>query len=93
VPVTLVPAAPGLSPTSKIALEADGTFTRTNLVPGPYYIRVGATPPGTYIRSISGGGHDALDAPVDLTDRDVDDIEITLTDRGTELIGSVRTAV
>lgn len=90
VPVTLVPAAPGLSPTSKIALEADGTFTRTNLVPGPYYIRVGATPPGTYLRSISGGGHDALDAPVDLTDRDADDIEITLTDRGTEIIGSVR---
>ncbi len=90
VPVTLVPAAPGLSPTSKIAIEADGTFTRTNLVPGPYYVRVGATPPGTYVRSISGGGHDALDAPVDLTDRDVDDIEITLTDRGTEIIGSVR---
>jgi len=90
VPVTLVPAAPGLSPVSKIAIDADGTFTRTNLVPGPYYIRVGATPPGVYIRSISGGGHDALDAPVDLTDRDVDDIEITLTDRGTELIGTVR---
>jgi hypothetical protein len=46
VPVTLVPAAPGLSPVSKIAIDADGTFTRTNLVPGPYYIRVGATPPG-----------------------------------------------
>jgi hypothetical protein len=40
--------------------------------------------------SISGGGHDALDTPVDLTDADVDDIEITLTDRGTEIIGSVR---
>ena len=90
VPVTLVPAAPGLSPTSKIAIDADGTFTRTNLVPGPYYIRVGATPPGTYVRSISGGGHDALDLPVDLTDNDVDDIQITLTDRGTEIIGSVR---
>jgi hypothetical protein len=90
VPVTLVPAAPGLSPTSKIVLNADGTFTRTNLVPGPYYIRVGATPPGTYVRSIFGGGHDALDAPVDLTDSDLDDIEITLTDRGTEIIGTVR---
>ena len=90
VPVTLVPAAPGLSPTSKIAIDADGTFTRKNLVPGPYYIRVGATPPGTYVRSISGGGHDALDLPVDLTDADVDDIQITLTDRGTEIIGSVR---
>jgi len=90
VPVTLVPAAPGLSPTSKIAIDADGTFTRMNLVPGPYYIRVGATPPGTYVRSISGGGHDALDLPVDLTDADVDDIQITLTDRGTEIIGSVR---
>ena len=90
VPLTLVPAAPGLSPTSKIVIDADGTFTRTNLVPGPYYIRVGATPPGTYVQSIFGGGHDALDAPVDLTDSDLDDIEVTLTDRGTELIGTVR---
>jgi hypothetical protein len=59
-------------------------------VPGPYYIRVGTTPPGTYLRSIFGGGHDALDAPVDLTDRDLNDIEITLTDRGTEITGSIR---
>ena len=90
VPVTLVPAAPGLSPISKIAISDDGTFTRMNLVPGPYYIRVGTTPPGMYVRSISGGGHDALDEPVDLTDGDVGDIEIALTDRGTEIIGTVR---
>lgn len=88
--VTLVPAAPGLTPPSKIAVQSDGTFTRGNLVPGPYYIRVGVTPPGTYVRSISGGGRDALDTPVDLTEHDLDDIEITLTDRGTEIIGSVR---
>jgi hypothetical protein len=71
-------------------VQSDGTFTRGNLVPGPYYIRVGVTPPGTYVRSISGGGRDALDTPVDLTEHDLDDIEITLTDRGTEIIGSVR---
>jgi hypothetical protein len=90
VPVTVVPATPGLSPATKITVEPDGTFTRANLVPGPYYIRVGATPPGTFVRSISAGGLDALDEPVDLTDGDVDDIEITLTDRGTEIVGSVR---
>jgi hypothetical protein len=90
VPVTLVPAMPGLSPTTRIKIDEDGTFARMNLVPGPYYVRVGAAPPGTFLRSISGGGHDALDTPIDLTDADVDDIEITLTDRGTEIIGSVR---
>ena len=90
VPVTLVPAAPGLSPISRIAISPDGTFTRMNLVPGPYYIRVGTTAPGTYVRSISGGGHDALDEPIDLTDGNVDDIAIVLTDRGTEIIGTVR---
>jgi len=90
VPVTLVPATPGLSPTSKIAVEPDGTFKRSNLVPGPYYVRVGATPPGIFLQSISGGGRDALDAPIDVTDDDLDTIEITLTDRGTEILGSVR---
>ena len=90
VPIQLVPAAAGLSPAARIAVKADGTFTRGNLVPGFYYVRVGATPPGTYLQSIFGGGRNALDTPIDLTDRDLDDIEVTLTERGTELIGSVR---
>ena len=92
VPVTLVPATPGLSPTTRITVQPDGTFTHVNLVPGPYYIRVGATPPGIYLQSIFSGRQDALDAPIDLTDGNVDNIEITLTDRGTEIVGSVRDA-
>lgn len=90
VPVSLVPATPGLSPASRIPVNSDGTFSRANLVTGRYYVRVGATPPGTYLQSITAAGRDALDTPIDLTDGTVEDIEITLTDRATEIAGTVR---
>jgi hypothetical protein len=67
----------------------DGTFELGGLA-GPQSIRVGNVPAGWALKSITLEGQDITDAPYDFkTGRNVTGITITLTDRLTDLSGSV----
>jgi hypothetical protein len=90
VPLTLVPAAPGLSPSTKMKIDSSGEFVQPNLIPGRYYVRVGVLPPGAFLKTITADGRNALDAPIDLSNGNVDSVSVVLTDRATEIAGSVR---
>jgi len=72
--------------------KEDRAFGVTNVVPGEYFIRVGALPPGWFVKSVTAGGRDALDEPVDVGEVGIETIVVTLTPRGTEILGTVRDA-
>jgi hypothetical protein len=67
----------------------DGAFSVSNLIPGKYFVRMGPLPRGWFLRSITAGGGDAMDDPIDLHDYDLS-VAVTLTTRATEIIGTVR---
>jgi hypothetical protein len=90
VKVTLIPAEPGLSPTRALLPTQDGLEAK--LIPGRYFVRVGSIPPGWAIRSMTAGGQNLLDEPLELLESTDAYIAVTLTDRVTEVIGSVRDA-
>ena len=92
VALAIEPARPGLSLAARVRPNADGTFGVTNVVPGDYFIRVGALPPGWHLKSITASGRDALDEPVEVGEVGTDAIVVTLTPRGTEILGTVRDA-
>ena len=89
VPFSIEPAAPGLSRAIQILVTPGVAFAVSNLIPGPYFVRAGAIPSGWVLNSIDVAGHDTIDFPVDLKDADAI-VDITLANRGTELIGTVR---
>ena len=82
--------------------QKNGAFQVTDLLPGKHYIRVtgagqGAGPgqaQGQWtLKSVSIGGQDVTDQPIDLKPgQDVDNVTILLTDRSTEISGTVRDA-
>lgn len=89
IPVSLEPAEPGLSHSIQLSMAPGVPFAVSHLIPGRYFLRVGALPTGWSLRSIDVGGQDALDQAIDLKEADAI-ATVKLADRGTELIGSVR---
>ena len=70
----------------------DGTFELRGLS-GSQLIRVGSVPSGWAVKSITLDGQDVTDTPFDFkSGRDLTGMTITLTDRLTELSGTVRDA-
>jgi hypothetical protein len=68
----------------------DGTFELRGLS-GPQLIRVGNLPSGWGMKSITLDGQDITDAPFDFkAGRDLTGLTVTLTDRLTDLSGTVR---
>lgn len=65
-------------------------FSFADLVPGSYFLRVTGVPAGWSVKSVTCAGRDLLDQPLDL--RDDADVIVTLTDRQTQLFGTVRDA-
>jgi hypothetical protein len=55
-------------------------------------MRVGALPPGWYLKSVTVAGRNALDDAIDVGEAGQDEIVVTLTPRGTEILGTVRDA-
>ena len=92
IPITIVPARPGLTRTTTPRILPDGTFTASNMIPGEYFVRIGTLPAGLHLKSVTANGQDVMDRPVDLGDADLANIVVTLTDRGTEIMGAVRDA-
>jgi uncharacterized protein (DUF2141 family) len=73
----------------------DGTFQLTNLTPGPYALNLqvpgGLGPAGWWLRSIVVDGRDVLDGRFEVVDRDLSDVIVTLSDRRTEIAGTLVT--
>ncbi len=69
-------------------VEADGTFTTYEIPPGKYVVRAGSLQSWTYKVTLA-GGRDVGSVPLDLQS-DLTNVQIVMTDRATELAGSVR---
>ncbi len=72
-----------------VMVAANGSFTLTGVF-GRRELRVSQVPPGWTVKSITAGGREVLDVPIDFTGgEDVRDVVITLTDRAAEISGRV----
>ena len=80
-------------PQSTTAVAADDTFELTNVVPGNYRFSVAGLPAGWWVRSAVMNGRDVLDSSVDVpaSGGDVSEVVVTVTDRRTELAGTLQT--
>lgn len=87
--ITIAPASPGLSRATTLKLTGASAFSASNFIPGEYAVSVSGLPAGWSLKSITAGGHDALDNPVVVGD-DGASLTVTLTTSGTEIIGTVR---
>ncbi len=72
--------------------DTAGQFNSFGLPGGRYLVRVGAMPPGWFLKSVTSNGRDVTEMPLDLESTDVAGVVFTLTDRPTEIAGTVRTA-
>ncbi len=82
-PPTEPPGLGGQTPLA--AVEPDGRFTITNVVPGRYLL--GAT---LFVKSAIVNGQDSLDVPFEVpADGDITNAVVTVTDRVSELSGTV----
>ena len=72
--------------------DKNGAFTVANLLPGRHYINVTGSGVWT-LKSITVAERDVTDEPIDLrSGHDIDNVMIVLTDRSTEISGTVRDA-
>ena len=76
-------------------VQKNGSFAIPNLQPGLHYIRVaggGAQGGGQWtLKSVTAGGTEIADAPFELKPgQNLDNVTVVLTDRATELAGTVR---
>ena len=89
--VQLVPLAGPqnqIAPGAQAVIRADGTFTINGVLPGRYFLRVPWT-----MRSATVAGRDALELPFEISgDRNVTGVEITVTDKTTEVVGTLTDA-
>ncbi len=79
--------------------EKNGTFSVPNLLPGLHYLRVtgggvqGGGQAAWTVKAITIGGQDVTDTPIELKPgQNVDNVTVVLTDRTTEIAGTVRDA-
>jgi hypothetical protein len=70
-------------------VDANGRFTLTGVF-GRRELRLNQLPPGWIVKSITTGGRDVLDVPIDFKGgEDLRDVVITVTDRSAALTGTV----
>jgi hypothetical protein len=92
IPVVVEPATnTSRLPSGTGRFDGTGQFQAFGLPGGRYLVRVGATPPGWYWKSVTFNGRDVLETPLNL-ETDAIGVVFTLTDRLTEMAGTVRNA-
>jgi len=69
---------------------ANRTFETPELVPGGYFLRVPAPPPGWTLESVTANGRDVSDVSIDLIDKPVTSILVRFTDKPSTIAGTVR---
>lgn len=80
--------SPSFSQPPQAQVGVDGRFTLNGVVPGKYNLRVGAN-----MKSAIVEGQDTLDFPFEVTgDRDIGDAVLTVTDKSTEISGTLTDA-
>jgi hypothetical protein len=99
--IALVPRVPlgGAVPSRSATVLPSGAFTITDVMPGAYTVRVtppggaAATAPRWQLASVAAGGQDAADVPLEVKPgASVNGVVVTLTDRDTEISGSLLNA-
>ena len=94
IPVLVEPASnTSRLPSGTGRFDSTGQFGAFGLPGGRYLVRVGATPPGWYLKSVTYNGREVTETPLDLESTDAIGVVFTLTDRLTEMTGTVRNAV
>jgi hypothetical protein len=71
-------------------VDDEGRFVTSQYVPGRYYVSASSLPPGWSLRSATAAGRDVLDRPLEVIDRDVDDLTLVFTTARPRLSGTVR---
>jgi hypothetical protein len=79
----------GVLLSARTAVNADGTFALNSIRPSRYRLSIAVPPKGWQVLSASFGGRDAADRQIEITD-DVSDVIVTLTDKVTELTGTLQ---
>ena len=99
--VSVFPFAPDptgmmMTGNSQAVVEASGRFTITDVFPGKYRVSAGimgmtgmAGGPGWVLDAATVDGEDALDTPLEVRNRAITGVTITMVDRSTELSGTV----
>jgi hypothetical protein len=87
--VSVNSADPGpMSMSGNGRVEANGRFTIPSVAPGHYRLSVNGGP-GWYLESVTVGGQDALDFPFEVKAENLSGVNVTFTDKQTELTGSL----
>ncbi|HUL72921.1 MAG TPA: carboxypeptidase-like regulatory domain-containing protein [Vicinamibacterales bacterium] len=74
-------------------VSADGQFTTQGYPPGRYFVNASGAGLGAWsLRSVTAGGRNLDDAPLDLQTESVSGLVLTFSDRPTAVSGSVRVA-
>jgi len=77
----------------RAAVDDSGLFAIHGLAPGSYFVAPDQTPPGWFLKSATSLGRDLLSMPLITTaGENVADLVVTLTDRPTEILGTVSDA-
>jgi Carboxypeptidase regulatory-like domain len=93
IPILVEPAGSLSTGLSSGHPDADGRFRIEGILPGQYFVRVPSAPGGWYLESVSAGGEDVSETPLDaFALGNVSDVVVTFTDTPTQLIGTVRDA-
>jgi hypothetical protein len=80
-------------PSSNALVDKDGRFTLAGVPEGEHLIRINGGLRGMTLKAVTVGGRDVTDLPIQLrSGQRVTDVTITLTDRVTELDGTVTNA-
>jgi hypothetical protein len=87
--VSAQPLRPGPSPSAAAQVSATGTFELTGLM-GPYALRIDGTAQSWMLRSITANGRDVTNGPVDFQGSEQVTVRMVLTDKITEINGTVR---
>jgi protocatechuate 3,4-dioxygenase beta subunit len=70
--------------------KEDGTFELRGVVPGKYVVNIYNMPDGMYVKSVRAGGQDATRTLLDLTSGVSGTLDILLSPRAAEVMGTVR---